>query len=134
MREKASRGGYNIPHFWNFNVMIFVDYLKKIFHSVDWILFWSVIFLAFAGLITMNSFADDDLFFNRQIIWILVSTIVMIVASTIDWRFLRKTEVVTALYFLAFASLFLLFFFGSTFKGARSWFDLGFFAFQPVLA
>lgn len=111
--------------------MIFVSYIKRIFYSVDWILFGSVLFISIAGLLTMNSFVDDGTLFKKQLIWISIATIILFVASTIDWRFLRKTGVVTSLYLLSFLSLLLLFVVGLVAQGAQRWFDFGFFGLQP---
>lgn len=107
---------------------------RKLLASVDWLLLGSAFFLSLAGLLTMNSFANDvdsDRFFYRQIIWLGVALVVFFVASRIDWRFLRRTGVVATLFVVSCLILLLLFAVAPT-KGARSWFDLGFFAFQPV--
>ncbi len=84
------------------------------------------------GLITMNSFTAESPFFERQITWLALSVGVFFVASIIDWRFLRRTGVVVALYIFVCGLLAALFVTGSVFKGAQSWFNLGFAAFQPV--
>lgn len=102
----------------------------SIFH-VDWLLFWPVLLITLAGLVTMNSFVGERYFFDRQIIWISISLIVFFIASMIDWRFLRKTEVIVSLFVFFCGLLVLLFGLGSIVKGAQSWFDLGGFSFQP---
>jgi rod shape determining protein RodA len=86
----------------------------------------------------MNSFLPaeqglkESVFFTRQIIWLLISISVFIGATMIDWRFLRKTGSITTIFVVSCVFLLLLFIAGSVFKGARSWFNLGAFAFQPV--
>ena len=99
---------------------------------IDWVLFLSTLPILGAGLITMSSFGGENYFFSRQVVWIFISVIVFFAASWVDWRFLRRTGVVVALYLAAIALLLLLFVFGSIFKGAQSWFSLGLFAVQPV--
>jgi rod shape determining protein RodA len=102
------------------------------FKYIDWILISSVVFITLAGLFTMNVFVGSNAFFNRQIIWIILSFIVFLVASQIDWRFIKKSEFIIFLYFLAVTFLAILFVLGKVSKGAQSWFNLGFLSFQPV--
>jgi rod shape determining protein RodA len=96
-----------------------------------------------AGLITMKSFlpaqaglpihqTPDAGFFHAQLMWTGISLVVFFVLSFLDFRFLKKTKVVMALYLFFIALLCLLFVFGSTIKGATSWFSFGSFSFQPV--
>lgn len=113
-------------------------FLRKFNYSFDWVLFGAVFFISIAGILTMNSFLPSDVggvekvFFTRQIIWLSISTIFLFAASMIDWRFLRRTGASVFLFFGICSILLLLFIAGSVFKGAKSWFDLGAFAFQPV--
>jgi len=106
--------------------------IKSLFRNIDWILFSSVLLISLAGLVTMNSFVGDSIFFNKQVIWIIVSTIAFIVASNIDWSFLKSTRVIIYLFLLSTTLLFLLFVAGNVTKGAQSWFNFGAFSFQPV--
>lgn len=106
--------------------------LKKALHSIDWVLLGSVLTISLWGLITMDSFVAESTFFNRQAIWLCLSTLVFLAAGVVDWRFLRKRRTVVVAFGVSIFFLLLLFISGSVFKGARSWFDLGFFAFQPV--
>jgi rod shape determining protein RodA len=98
---------------------------------VDWHLFVPAFLISLAGLVTMNSFSGDNYFFLRQAIWILVSVIVFFVATSIDWRFLRRTRVLVPIFLFTVVMLLLLFVMGYVAKGAQSWFRLGFFALQP---
>ena len=114
-------------------------FLKRITESIDWILFLSVILVSVAGLLTLNSFVDNTDYdvnfrnlFNKQLIWLSFSVFIFFIASLIDWRFLRKSSSVFIIFISSCFVLLMLFISGSIFKGARSWFDLGFFAFQPV--
>lgn len=111
--------------------------LKNIFKNIDWILFGSVIFIAFAGLFTMNSFDNNtgltsSYFFSKQVVWLFVSVIAFFIVSNIDWSFLKNTEIVMILFGLSVGLLSLLFIVGSVFKGAQSWFNFGTFSFQPI--
>ena len=106
--------------------------LKELFKNIDWVLFGSVATITLAGLVTMNSFVGQSVFFNKQIIWIGVSVFAFFIASNIDWGFLKNTRVVTILFFISTSLLFLLFVAGNITKGAQSWFDFGAFSFQPI--
>ncbi len=109
-----------------------LDFLKNIGRSVDWLMFGAIVFISIAGILTMNSFGGENGFFERQIIWLSVSSITLFVVSTIDWRFLRRSEFVMIIFGISCFLLLLLFLLGSVYKGAQSWFNLGSFAFQPV--
>jgi len=88
--------------------------------------------LVLAGLVTMNSFvAGQNYFFEKQIIWTVVSVVIFFVLSFIDFRFLRRTSVIVALFVMSAFVLALLFFLGDFVLGAQSRFDFGFFALQP---
>ncbi len=98
---------------------------------IDFYVLGAVIPIMAAGLITMKSFIGNGNFFSRQIIWIIVSLIIFYIVSRIDFRVLKRTYVIVALYFLSIASLLSLFVFGTITNGAKSWIHLGFFSVQP---
>lgn len=106
--------------------------LRAHFRHLDLPLVISAIAIASLGLVTMNSFTGDSPLFDRQVIWLCVALSVFFAASIIDWRFLRRTGIVVAIYLGLCGLLTALFVTGSVFKGAQSWFNLGFAAFQPV--
>ncbi len=105
---------------------------KKITERIDWILFGAVILISGAGILTMDSFVSPSKFSEKQLIWLLVSLSIFFLASFIDWRFLRKSKMNIIAFLISTGLLLLLFLSGSIFKGARSWFNLGSFAFQPT--
>lgn len=109
----------------------FVEALFSMRASMDWILVLALIPLLGAGLFAMNSFVGDNYFFSRQLMWITVSLGVFIVFSRIDWRFLKRTDVLISLFGIAVAVLLLLFILGTVSNGAQSWFRLGGFSLQP---
>lgn len=112
--------------------MNLINFAKKWVQSIDWILMIPVFLIVFFGLITMNSFAMENSFFDKQIVWLLVSVLAFIFLSLIDLKFLRRTPVVVWLYVISVSTLLLLFLIGSIFQGAQSWFSLGGFSFQPA--
>ena len=100
--------------------------------DIDWVLFLATLPIVGAGLITMNSFVGDNYFFEKQSMWLMVSVTVFFVASFIDFSFLKRTKPLLILFFSSVALLLSLFVLGSVFKGARSWFSIGFLSFQPA--
>lgn len=99
---------------------------------IDWVLLLALVPLVGAGLLTMDSFVNaDNYFFSRQLIWIAVSLSVFFLFSMIDWRFLKRSDVLLVLFFASVAFLLLLFIAGYVAQGAQSWFRLGSFSFQP---
>ncbi|MEN9921330.1 MAG: rod shape-determining protein RodA, rod shape determining protein RodA [Candidatus Parcubacteria bacterium] len=100
--------------------------------SVDWFLLGAIFPVLLAGLFTMSSFSgDSNIFFNRQVIWIFVSLCAFFFVSSIDLKFLRKTEVVVGIYGAVLCLLVLLYVLGSVVKGAQGWFNFGAFSVQP---
>ncbi|MDP3958242.1 MAG: rod shape-determining protein RodA [bacterium] len=105
--------------------------LGKLRTNVDWILFLALLPLMGAGLITMNSFAADNHFFDRQVLWVAVSLAALLGLSFFDLRFLRRTDILVGLFLLGTGLLLLLLGVGNTVKGAKAWFSVGGFSFQP---
>lgn len=100
--------------------------------QIDWVLLAGIIPLLAAGLLTMNSFVGENIFFHKQFIWILISLSAFFLLSFVDFHFLRRTRVLVFFYLAAVFILLLLFAFGSVFQGARSWFSIGLLSFQPT--
>ena len=68
---------------------------------IDWILFFATLPLLGAGLLTMDSFVGDNSFFSRQVIWIIFAFSTFFLFSFIDWRFLKRTDVLVSLFIFA---------------------------------
>ena len=101
--------------------------------GIDWILFLATMPLLAAGLISMRSFGvGSDYYFTRQLLWIGIGIFVFFVFSLVDWRFLRKSELLAGFFVLMSFFLAALLVLGKTVKGAASWFDLGFFSVEPA--
>lgn len=106
--------------------------IQKFIKGIDWILLGSIVPIVLAGLATMSSFGSKNIFFSRQIIWLVISLSIFFILSTIDFKFLRRTQVITWLFVITASLLALLFILGTISKGAQSWFNLGLFSFQPA--
>lgn len=101
------------------------------FKTLDFTLLSAMIAISFSGLFTMSSFQGNDSYFWKQGLWILISFSVFVIASQFEYRFLKQTRVVIAIYIVLLFILTLLFTLGYVSKGAESWFRLGGIAFQP---
>jgi len=105
--------------------------MRGALRHIDGILTLSMVPLLAAGLVTINSFVSENSLFERQVVWIMFGTAAFLGASFVDWRFLKNTKVVVALFLGIIASLLLLFVAGTVTKGALSRFDVGAFFIQP---
>lgn len=108
---------------------------EKVFKRIDWLLVIFIVPIVAAGLVTMKSFAvleSGGNFFSKQIIWVIFSFTIFFIFSFIDFRFLKRTNVLVALFLFILFLLLILMVLGNISHGARSWFNLGFFFFQPV--
>ncbi|HAS80434.1 MAG: Rod shape-determining protein rodA [Candidatus Nomurabacteria bacterium GW2011_GWE1_32_28] len=109
--------------------------LEKFIKKIDWLLVFFIVPILLGGLFTMKSFTPQGNsinFFEKQIIWIFLAFLVFFIFSFIDFRFLRRTDVLVTLFLLSSTLLIVLLFIGNIIKGAQSWFSLGIFSFQPA--
>ncbi|MFZ1019630.1 MAG: rod shape-determining protein RodA [Minisyncoccia bacterium] len=108
---------------------------EKFFKKIDWLLVLFVLPIVLAGLVTMKSFTAAENagdFFGKQIVWVLLSFAVFFVFSFIDFRFLKRTDVLVALFLFVSFVLLALIVLGHISHGHKSWFNFGIFSFQPV--
>jgi rod shape determining protein RodA len=105
---------------------------SRTFSHIDWFLLAAALAISFLGLATMRSFSVQNDFFDRQIVWICLSVIVFFAASLPDYSFLRRTQVLSALYGIIVFALVLIFVFGTVVKGGQNRFNLGLFFVQPA--
>jgi len=104
---------------------------NKVSSSIDWLLVLFMVPVLGAGLITMKSFTAETSYFSHQLAWIGISFVALFIFSFIDFRFLKRTDILVTLFIIFSGLLVLLFLFGHTAKGAQSWFSIGGFSFQP---
>src|ERR1035437_4105204 len=108
---------------------------EKALKRIDWMLVFFILPIVAAGLVTMKSFSSTENaggFFNKKIIWIILSFAVFFIFSFIDFRFLKRTDVLVSLFLFLCFLLLMLIVLGHISHGAKSWFNFGLFAFQPV--
>ncbi len=107
------------------------EFLRRIYNGVDWILFFAVLPALLFGLVTMSSFAEANVFFDRQLLWITLGIILFFFLASIDVRLLKQSGVLVTLFLFFSGLLLLLDITGSAVRGAKSWFNFGSFAFEP---
>lgn len=106
-------------------------FLRSLFSGFDVYLVASTLILTGLGLVTMYSYQGDNLYFNRQIIWICIALFLMFVSLIPDYRFLRIGNTTFFLFVFFTALLILVLFIGEVTLGAQSRFNFGFFSLQP---
>ena len=109
--------------------------VKTVIRRIDWLLVFFIIPIVLAGLATMKSFVPAEgagNYFGKQIIWIVLCFTIFFIFSFIDFRFLKRTNVLVFLFLFFCTVLFILFILGHVSHGAKSWFSLGLFSFQPA--
>lgn len=104
---------------------------RRYIEAVDWLLLGGAMVLTVAGIVTMNSFSGDNMFFTHQIFWLLSAIVAFFIMSSFDARVLRQTPVIVTLYLVIVVLFALLLIMGQVTLGATNRFDLGFFSFQP---
>ena len=100
--------------------------------TVDWTLFLPALTLSLIGILTMSTFGQGASLAPRQIFWLLIAALVYIGFSTFDMRFIRRTQVVMALYVISLILLAILLVAVHPVLGARAWFSIGPVSFQPA--
>ena len=104
---------------------------KRILRNTEWSILICVIILIIMGLIALYSATiDSELYeFKRQCIWVLISIPVLVATLFIDYNIIARFSP----YFYGLSIILLIaVLFTSAINGATSWFDIGFFAFQPA--
>lgn len=105
--------------------------IRTLFSGFDLYVAGSALLLTLFGLVTMYTYQGDNFFFQRQLVWIGIAMVGMMLALIPDYRILRLGNTGFYLYVISIISLVLLFLFGDVALGAQRRFDLGFFSFQP---
>ncbi len=92
----------------------------------------SALLLTLFGLASIHGLSPGTSF-KKQIIFLVLGFLVMILASFFDWRALKENSYfLLLLYFTGVVMLLGLFFFAPSIKGVRRWYDLGVISFDPV--
>ena len=103
---------------------------KRELKNIEWSLLIAAIILCLIGLIALFSAtqeAESDEF-NKQCIWLVISLVIMVIVMLIDYDLMVK---ISPILYGIFILLLIAVLFTSPVNGATSWFDIGFFSFQP---
>lgn len=99
----------------------------------EWPLLAIGVVLTLLGVLTMHPFGEaTESLADRQLIWLLVAVVAYGVCLFADMHFLRRTPVIVTGYFVVIGLLLLLLAVADPVQGAKSWFNLGPFSFQPA--
>ena len=103
---------------------------KRELKNIEWGLLIVVIILSIIGLVALFSATQEAEYdeFNKQLIWLIISLVVMVVVMMIDYDIIIKFSPIA---YGLFIILLISFLFTKPINGAKSWFDIGFFSFQP---
>lgn len=104
---------------------------KRILKNTEWSILICVIILIIMGLIALYSATiDSELYeFKKQCIWVLISIPILVATIFIDYSIIARFSP----YFYGLSIILLIaVLFTSAINGATSWFNIGFFAFQPA--
>ncbi len=103
---------------------------KRELKNIEWSLLIVAIILSVVGLVALfsatQSTEHDE--FNKQCIWLIISIVIMAVITVIDYDLIVK---VSPIVYGIFIVLLIAVLFTKPINGATSWFDIGFFSFQP---
>jgi rod shape determining protein RodA len=111
---------------------------RKVFKRIDWLTVLFYLLLVGIGWIniysstfSVNNFSvfDFSQLYGKQLIFIGLSLISILVILALEASFYERFS--SVLYIISMVLLLGLFVFGKTIAGATSWYDLGFFNFQP---
>ncbi len=103
---------------------------KRELKNIEWSILIIAIVLCIIGLVALFSATQETEHdeFNKQCIWFVVSLIIMLGVMLIDYETLVK---MSPIFYGLFIVLLIGVLFTPEINGATSWFDIGFFSFQP---
>lgn len=103
---------------------------KREFKNIEWSIVIIAIILSVIGLVALFSATQETEYdeFNKQCIWLGISIAIMIGIMMIDYKTIAK---VSPIIYGIFIILLIAVLFTTPVNGATSWFDIGFFSFQP---
>ena len=103
---------------------------KRELKNVEWSILIVAIILSIVGLVALFSATQGTEYdeFKKQCVWVGVSLVIMIIFMLIDYETLVK---MSPIFYGLFIVLLIGVLFTPEINGATSWFDIGFFSFQP---
>lgn len=103
---------------------------KRELKNIEWSIGIIAIILCIIGLVALFSATQEAEYdeFNKQCIWLVVSLVIGIIVMMIDYETIVR---MSPIFYGAFIFLLIAVLFTTPVNGATSWFDIGFFSFQP---
>ncbi len=103
---------------------------RKIFKNIEWGILICTILLILIGLVALFSATQNTEYdeLKKQIMWLCISIPIFIVILFIDYEIIAKASPV---FYGIFLILLVAVLFTKSVNGARSWFNIGPFSFQP---
>ena len=104
---------------------------KRELKNVEWALLIIALILCTVGLVALFSSTQESEYdeFKKQCIWLGVSLVIMIIVMVIDYELIVK---ISPIGYGLFILLLIAVLFTKPINGATSWFNIGFFSFQPA--
>jgi len=110
--------------------------IRAHFKKLDWPVIISSALLAIFGLLAIYSSSlrkGDFLNFKKQIVFFIISIILMFLISFFDYRVLKNNSyLILTLYFLSILLLAGLFFLAPEIRGKKGWYKFGVMSFDPI--
>ena len=103
---------------------------KRELKNIEWSLLIVAIILSIIGLVALFSATQETEYdeFTKQIIWLVVSLVIMVIVMCVDYETIVK---ISPVFYGIFIVLLIVVLFTKAVNGATSWFDIGSFSFQP---
>ena len=113
--------------------------MSKTISNFDWLSILIYILLVFIGWVniysasladTSTSLLDLDQIYGKQLLWIILSILLITIVLSIESKFYERFS--SVIFIISLFSILGLFFFGKTINGATSWYAIGGFTIQPA--
>ena len=113
--------------------------MPKTISQFDWLTILIYFLLVIIGWVniysasledTATSFFDLDQVYGKQMLWILLSILLIVILLSLEAKFYERFA--SVIYIISLLSILGLFFFGKTINGATSWYAFGSFSIQPA--
>lgn len=103
---------------------------RKILKNVEWWILICAIILSIIGCVALFSATQETNYseFKKQIIWLVVSIVIMLIVMFIDYEILVK---ISPIFYGIFIILLIVVLFTEPINGARSWIGFDDFSLQP---
>lgn len=108
---------------------------KNALYKFDFLLIGAITILVFIGILTIYSAGFDPIdkvnngMYKKQLLWFIISFIIMLIFSIIDYKILG--EIAPFVYGGFLLLLIITVIFGTPVRNIKAWLDFGFFSLQP---